>query len=298
MQQVEKNLKEFRDAYKLLNISAPMEYFAKNGIKESYLEIIQAAWNLTFNQSVAIPFEQGIRLCDAKHGIEAQLSQPVECKETRRFEVMPETIAPMISVSLDPLCEPGMYAVVDMGAATTEVSVFRLSERGFDQKILCYQDSTRVIGGNDLHRTDGGSSEAIERVKREVELQFCQTWERGFLIDAKNQHARRLWQKLKVLFSGGATLDERVESFLFQYNPKKQREDLGDLQKGGVVWKRNIPRDLSSKEIMSDDSLSFFAVANGLAIDEEHWPEMLRDIEPMEAPIIIEKPQSYWYNND
>jgi hypothetical protein len=78
----------------------------------------------------------------------------------RRYEVLPETVAPIVSLSEDPRMEPGMYLMVDMGAGTTEISinqVVRDNENSEIAKINCYFDRSIRLGGDDFDDLAGRS---------------------------------------------------------------------------------------------------------------------------------------------
>ena len=73
---------------------------------------------------------QGIGIGEAASLITPLLNQPVPGIESRRFEVLPETIAPVVSLSQEPFMKAGMYMIADMGAGTTEMAVFHVSKGG------------------------------------------------------------------------------------------------------------------------------------------------------------------------
>ena len=124
-----------------LNVAAPMNHYGDEILRTRYLRIIQAAWEAVYGEN---PFEvhQGSSLDELQARLEPFLDddRAVPDRETRRYSVLPETLAPLVSLSLDPRAEPGMYMVVDMGAGTTEISVDHVGEpEDIDQQILCYQ---------------------------------------------------------------------------------------------------------------------------------------------------------------
>lgn len=290
-QRVNENLGEFQDAKKLLNISAPMDHFKSEELCKSYLSILQAAWNLGFEEFESTPIEQGIESHALRSIIEPLLAAPLDSESMRPYGVMPETIAPIISASLNPLSKPGMYAVIDMGAATTEVSIFHIGERGYDQKVLCYQDTTKLIGGNDLN-SKTNRVKAVEEVIQKVKKQFTEAWFKGFQVDFYNHVAKQRWRQLSILISGGGTLHPEVRAFLDEFNPKAFWEAQGDLV-GPVERERHLPASLSVASGTSEE-LSLYAVANGLAIDEKRWPIIYKDIDPLPPQAPEGKPDTYW----
>jgi hypothetical protein len=290
-QRVQENLGEFEDARKLLNISAPMDHFKSDHLCNSYLSMLQAAWKLGFDECESTPIEQGIELHRLRSILKPLLAAPLESESMRPYGVMPETIAPIVSVSLDPLSNPGMYAVVDIGAATTEVSIFHLGDAGIGQKVLCYQDTTRLLGGNDLNAnsTPAQVASVVEAVRR----QFQETWVNGFQIDGNHRVARKRWCQLEILLSGGGVLHPAMLKFLTQFNPIAPWQSQGDLL-GPVKWQKHVPTALGADRTVPELELSFYAVANGLAIDESKWPEIHQDVKRLPPPAQGNKPDGYW----
>ena len=296
-QELRLGLTQYADANVFLNFAAPMSHFENRELKNRYLQIIQAAWNVSFGEP-ATRIYQGLPISEAARIFVPMLEEPVLGPEHRRFEVLPETIAPVVSLSLDPWMEPGMYVIVDTGAGTTEISVFHAGESGADQKVLCYQDETMLLGGNDLHLAERleepRQSLAIDKITKRLEQQFRRLWHLGYLMDAPNHHSRKRWKELTIVLSGGGTRHVAVATHLSDVNPMHAwPEDDTNLK---VC--RHMPGTLELDSHMDDDDGSMFAVANGLAIERKHWPVIFQrdQIEPLTPTEEIEnKPKSYWY---
>lgn len=283
----------------LLNLAAPMSHIEDVELKARYLKILQTAWELSFG-SHQQPIFQGISVEEASRLIRAFNDREVAGPEQRRFEVLPETIAPVVSLSLDPWMEPGMYMIVDTGAGTTEISVFHAGEPGADQTVLCYRDETMLLGGNDLWLADSKSgkerNDGLKEILTRMTKQYLGMWQKSYLVDAKNHTARRRWKELTLVLSGGGTRHSEVATRLSTSNPMYPwPKDETRLQ---VC--RHVPGTLDVDGRMDDDDLSMFAVANGLAIERRHWPIVFQpnEIEHLDASHVVEeKPDSYWYLN-
>jgi hypothetical protein len=296
-QKVLRSLKDYSDAKLFINVAAPMSHFENHLLKSRYLQMIQAAWNLSMAE-YASPICQGARCADAVHVLASLLEEPVLGPEYRRFDVLPETIAPVVSLSLDPWTEPGIYMIVDTGAGTTEMSVFYAGEAGADQKVLCYQDETMLLGGNDLSLAEGlGHHEQlieINRIVGRLEKQYRRLWHLGYQLENASSHLRKQWKKLTLVLSGGGTRNVRVASRLHEINPMQPWPECETR----LNVCRHRPGTLDLDSDMSDDDGSMYAVANGLALDRMHWPivflpDQIERLAPVEE--VIDKPQGYWY---
>ena len=280
-----------------LNMAAPMSHVENPILKEKYLRIVQAAWNLSFAKDSPL-IMQGISVKDLSRYLLPQLAQPVQPKEIRQFEVLPETIAPVVSLSLDPWMKSGMYMIVDTGAGTTEFSVFHAGDPGANQKILCYRDETLLIGGNALTRPTRAdrslSEEQILKAVSEIENNYRCVWQKGYQLDRPNHTARIRWQELTLVLSGGGTRNTLLGQTLRNANPIYPWP--ADDTRFEVC--RHRPGTLEMRDSMDDEEFSMFAVANGLALDRSKWPIVFQpnEIEALVPTEEVEnKPQGYWY---
>ncbi|MFN5947814.1 MAG: hypothetical protein ACK43N_04895, partial [Pirellulaceae bacterium] len=254
-----------------LNMAAPMSHFENTQLKTKYLRIVQAAWKLSFEEQGSL-IKQGISDSDVASLLGPLLDAPVQSSEQRRFDVLPETIAPVVSLSLDPFMEPGMYMIVDTGAGTTEMSVFHADEASGDQKVLCYRDDTILLGGNDLLVATSQAAEKTENatvgIVNRLTRQYRRLWQEGYLLDAPNHNARRRWMELTLVLSGGGTRNVRLANELAKINPMYPWPE-GETR---LRVCRHEPGTLELDGRMSNGDGSLFAVANGLAIERMRWP--------------------------
>lgn len=293
-QQIQKSLTGEGYANEFVNVAAPMSHYEEPKLKKKYLQLVQAAWKLTYDPQ-ARPIEQGIPVHDVSRLLEPLLTAPIQSNEQRRFDVLPETIAPVVSLSQDPWMEPGMYMIIDMGAGTTEMSVFHTGEVGADQKVLCYRDETMLLGGNDFELAERHfANERIAQMVAQLKKQYCRIWHSGYMRDQGNQFARKRWKELTLVLSGGGTRHQAVAAGLEEVDPIiPWPKDETRLRSH-----RHRPGTLEIDARMDEADASLFAVANGLAVERKHWPIVFspNQIPKLESVAEAdEKPPSYWY---
>jgi hypothetical protein len=265
----------------IVQLSAPTNHSGDPILNERYLRIANACYRLVFEERKV--FRQAIRYEEARLWTRRLLQSPLPPADERRFFVMPETIAPVVSLQQEPILDPGMYVIADMGASTTEVSVFLVHNQSIDNKILCYNDSTDFQGGIELasyeNLTVRLSEQKLDAFMKRMESQINRAWYLGFQKDMGSSAAKEKWKSLQFLLTGGATLNRHVSAKFKAINPimawpaNEVRIGIG----------RHIPSTLNYDGNMDPDELSKFAVANGLAIERARWPRFyLEDeLEPL-----------------
>jgi len=217
---------------------------------------------------------------DAFDLIQPILNCEIPSSEERKFFVLPETVAPIVSLQLEPFLETGIYLIADMGASTTEMSVFAVNDSANENIILGYFDMTEIRGGNNLAEFDqmevGRSQDRLEEFLAEVKKQADKVWFSGYRLDKNNRAAKQRWEKLELLLTGGATHHPNVrQHFDEQINPiiAQPRNDA-NLSVG-----RHEPTTLTCDSGRDEPDLSLFAVANGLAIERPRWPRFFHEHE-------------------
>ncbi len=287
-----------RDAIVHINLAAPMSHFENPHLKDKYLRIVQAAWKASEPSLMSI--DQGISISEVIQVLKPLLKEPVRGSEHRHFVVLPETIAPVVSLGREPLMEPGMYMIVDTGAGTTEMSVVYVGETGAYQKVLCYQDETILLGGNDLHLAAGleatEQSAQLKKIADRLEKQLGCVWKKGYDLDKDGAPiSRERWKQLTVVPSGGGTKHDEVARLLQKMRQFSSiRQWLNDSKSLKVI--RHTPTTIEPGT--SKEDLSLFVVANGLAIERQRWPVRYHpeQIEPLTSDAeVADKPQGYWY---
>jgi hypothetical protein len=193
---------------------------------------------------------------------------------------------------------PGMYMIVDMGAGTTELSVNHVDERGADQKVLCYHDESVVIGGDNFEWADSqgpqGEAETKQLIKAFRRV-FATTWHTGYMKDRPNPAAHGRWRNFRVLLAGGAARRREVERAIVDRRPFSNfpvAEERYD-----VAW--HCPTDVILDKSVgeSGDQLALLAVAHGLSVPRQQWPEFFppAEVEQQKDAEVVDMPPAYWY---
>ncbi len=281
-----------------LNMAAPMNHFENEGLKTRYLRIIQAAWESVFGADLG-PAQQGDSLGELWSRFGGVLDREVPDRSNRPFAVLPETVAPIVSLSLDPRMAPGMYMIVDMGAGTTEVSVNYVGERGADHKVLCYHDESVVLGGDNFEWIEScGTADRELEIKKTVQSLLCvsrRTWCTGYRKDAPNPAAHARWREFRVLLAGGGARHPEVERAIVADRPPFGYPVGEKLYHVGWHQPTDIVAD--APHGAPNDLLALLSVAHGLSLPRQQWPDFFPpgEIEEQQAPEVVAMPPGYWY---
>jgi hypothetical protein len=196
------------------------------------------------------------------------------------YDVLPETIAPIVSLSQDPRMTAGMYMLVDMGAGTTELSINHVSVPGGDQNVLCYFDRSVLLGAERFQ-----SGESARQLTAELLKHIWQTWCRGYDKDARNVAARQRWKSLRVLLVGGGTCRADVYDAIVREQHAVCSRFPGEAR---CEILRHGPADLDFGSVpVSPEDVSLASVANGLAFPRMKWPHFY---EPEQVRVVSETP--------
>jgi hypothetical protein len=289
-----------------LNVAAPMDHFEDESLKLRYLRLVGAAWGMTFGSDA--PRIQSEALFETTRDRLAPWldpGRPVPPPDERRYEVLPETVAPIISVLEDPAVDDGLYAVLDVGAGTTEVSTSHVVRRR--RKVFCYSDESVVLGGDDFElaaSTTGGPGVRQTRVRdiaNRITRVYHRVWELGRRKDAGSPRAHLKWKSLTTLLTGGAARRRELELAICDLAPQSVpfRKDR-DLSYE-VRWHAPSPQSLklvpNSGRSGSREGFHLLAVAHGLSFHRQEWPKWFppRDIStiPQVPPIELKAPVVY-----
>jgi hypothetical protein len=284
-----------------LNLAAPMDHIENEGLKNRYLQIVHAAWEMTFGDHPLL-MEQGLPMSVLSDKILPLLSSEVPDTSERRFEILPETDAPIVSLSRDPRMLPGMYMIVDMGAGTTELSINHVGKSGADQTVLCYVDESRLFGGDNFAWIDSSAETESKRhdrlhtLVRQFRRAFNETWKNGYDKDQRNHTARDRWREVTLVLTGGGTKRSEIEEVVENALPFTGYPVASDFYE--IV--RHQPVDVScgtNSNNALDELGSFLAVAHGLCFERRQWPIVFEpgDIEQLDSTEVAEAPPAFWY---
>lgn len=279
-----------------VNAAAPMNHYEQPMLLDRYLRILGCAWNAVFGAR-PVTVEQGV----AVHSVVSWLNESldrgreIEPAATRRFDVLPESVAPIVSLSRDPRMQAGMYLIVDMGAGTAEFSINHAPAPGGDQKVLCYYDQSILLGVEQFD--DPPPGESRESLTEQFLRALCRTWGRGYIKDAANHAARQRWKELTVLLIGGGTCRpdlrrkiERHEASVMYAFPRPDRT---------YRVTTHIPAELEFRPRQAGAPTDAFllSVAHGLSFPRRTWPEFYppSTIEPEGAMPCKPKADLPWF---
>lgn len=301
LQRIRWNLAKRGEPNVILNLAAPMDHIENEGLRTRYLHVAQAAWESAFGAN-PLPIEQNANFDDIVRPMVRWLErEPPEAAE-RRYEILPETVAPIVSLSIDPRMAPGMYAIFDMGAGTTEISVNHVNEPGADQRVLCYADESILVGGDNFQLADqqiehgsvgnGGHAPLL----RSITKAHKRVWHSGYSKDSENYSARQRWRELTVLLTGGGGRRQDVANAISQANPilawpTDETTYVVDWhQPTGIDFEQNLT------SAMNED-IPLLAVAHGLSLERQKWPNFFcpRAIERPPPSEVIASPPAFWY---
>ena len=287
--------RQFGDADIRINLAAPMDHLEIIELKDRYLRIVNAAWTIVLDEC-STDIRQGVNLAKARHKIEPLLAAAVPDREERLYDVLPETIAPVVSMSLDPRMSPGYYMVIDMGAGTTEASICWVGTVGTADLVTCYHDETRMIGVNDFDVADALDGydhvNAVNELHRELTSMHRRVWASGYKKDAPNHLTRKRWKELKVVLAGGGTVRSDVYESISETNPIYPWLPAETLYK----VQRHRPTDLVGIDELEGDA-GMLAVAHGLTLERMKWPIWFApgEVETQQISEVVAKPDAYWY---
>ena len=289
---------KFSNADVRLNLAAPMDHLEDPRLKTRFLQIVQVAWDIAFNNS-PIAIDQGVRLVSIEQELLRLLAREVVDASERKFDVLAETVAPIVSLSMDPRMAPGMYLIVDIGAGTTEISINHTNEQGLDNQVLCYFDQTVVIGGDRFERLkDLKATERdiqCEALVAEIVKTCSRVWGMGHRKDAPNHAARKRWRNLVILLAGGGTRHPAVNA---AFHEASRLLDHFKLYEVAHQITSHVPANVDLGPFKSSKGdLPLLAVAQGLTRERETWPIVFEPamVERLTPTAHIDKADSYWY---
>ena len=266
-----------------VNVPAPMDHAANPVLRDRYMSVVGAAYDLTFGAD-PVAVGQGMDWAALRPRLERLLEagreiDPEDRAREALYRILPETLAPIVSRAQDPRWEGGMHLMADMGAGTTEFSVSLIRIIDGKPTITCYHDVTMELGGDQFEENDrrypalGAEHAAGERQLIEyLERGWRTAFKEGYFKDKDNGLAAiDLWRSLTIILTGGgfhrASLARAIE-----VDKIPARFNLNSVPTP-VEWHRPIKLDAVGATITPalDVRLPFLAVADGLSF--EQWPK-------------------------
>jgi len=112
-----------------MTVGIPMSFFSDQAIRNTFLEIVRAAWYL--NRANGILEKPSLEAATARRMLDEaynSISKRPVLPDTVRDWIRSEAEAAMYSSFQSPSVRAGTYAKVDVGAGTTNASVFRITD--------------------------------------------------------------------------------------------------------------------------------------------------------------------------
>ena len=248
-------------------------------IKQRYRRILHAAW--TMAMAAAEPeIGETVSQYTAVSRSERLLSEHPEDEATARWRIVPETIAPIVSILKTPgsrsQCE-GVFINVDMGAATTQVSINRINDSNQratpSERLICLADESHRLGCDDF----AGSYEAEKAAKLAKLLAEVHRESLSREETALGRMMRGRWRRLAVFATGGGC---RRSDVRFGLQERLEQWGRAESEAGGSADGESSSRFLGHEPVVhgfvSEKELalrSFLTVAHGLCWDRsEVWP--------------------------
>jgi hypothetical protein len=256
-----------------LNIAAPMTQFEDPELKSRYQRILQAAWGLAFEDGRQDDLQGGPANDLLRRANALLVGVDVRPEDQVPYAVLPETLAPLVSLANDPRFLEGRYLVFDLGAGTTEQSVnfFPNPAEGFP--ISVYADQSIYLGTNAL--LEPGDVD-LQKLK-ELVWQARVTWYHGYKLQKEDWFLRQAWKTLHVLLTGGGSqipmvrqeLESAKSTILYPFNG-----DPGLCYQVGDYRPADI--DYGPQGKLLEDHAYLLSVAHGLSVERQRWPEFVQ----------------------
>ena len=276
------------DLILLWNIGCPMDYLDKAGRKSQWEKMTGTA--MTLHQESA-ELSNSALLGEVTARV-ATFSVPP--REERNYFVQPEGLAAVKAFLESPHSESKTYAIVDVGAGTTEVSFFFngqiMTEPGWPLRPSYLSDSTRSVGGVriDLELARAWGCEPSEARRRkhagEQNLPALES-----VTEICSQYEHTCWDIVRANKLVAAH-DKRFDLFVIGGGGRLHtlRNAVNDQRLPGGFIRENVlalqpPRMLAGGHALKDD-YDFIANACGLAssLSWEYYPPS--EVGGMSAP--------------
>lgn len=270
-----------------VSMSAPMDRVEDPELKRRYERILNAAWLAAFRNGGGINLE-GAELATFVRQIRELLGSQLDDDGDRLFAVLPETIAGLVPLMLEPRREEGIYNVIDIGGGSTEVSIVQLSDLGHGI-INCVADKSIRVGALDLR---DGAATGTDSPLESIRATLCEQWFDGYQRECRNRVRVDAWAKNVVLKAGGGWASGRIEERLATSHPWR---DYFAHRISGGAFLRFVPYQPSSDLLSIAGSphakngsntrelFHLLPVALGLSLYPD-WPKSFAPVDRLAVP--------------
>lgn len=296
-----------------MTLGVPMSFYTDSQLRTVFLDIARTAWRLYRSngsfEGNTIRLSLARKLLDDSYNTIVQ-SSPIPEEEVRNW-IRSEAEAAMWWPFQSPAVAAGPYAKVDIGAGTTNSSIFRIVDcyrdgRWVKEKLAFFGAYSHPVGMDALDQalarwrslpeesclvlrgrehellSDGAATSAVSSDLDKINEAYRHAWKRAFPKLQGSPHELKCWDNHRIFVIGGGSLvkaiRERVCSHPFQQNRLEIQhlEHADDLQmpNGSKIPRENLP---------------FLTVAYGLsniglAIPEVETPD---EIPPLPSAMLI-----------
>jgi hypothetical protein len=281
---------------------APMDQYGDEGpIKKVFFKAMAAGWRLAFENA-----NQGIDLNDgaafppieaaAKRELLAVAQGQVPEQDERLFDVLPESLVPLVTLMYDPIFRPGYYLIVDCGGGSTEISVVLRYDDG--QAVSCFEDRALNGGWYQLRDAKAHAPTRFDALLKDLSTESKEIVHRSYLKVRGNPVASAQFREcVHILLLGGGMLDGTVEDSFYRESRSPLMQYLGEQQ----MEEDNIPKasleQLASQLGVADGEARFLMVARGLAVGKIALPTFFapHDVPPVHSEVQEERnPLGHW----
>jgi hypothetical protein len=271
------------------SLGTPMSFYNDRELRETFLEIARTAWEISqgFSAGGVISLKDARKALEFGYG-EVEESGSLPEDETRNW-VRTEAEAALWWPFQSPSVSDGPYAQIDVGAGTTNVSIFRIVPKhvnghwvkesisffgadappvgmdAVDKKLALWKfnsdESCLSLRGQekDLFKTKGAVV-AISEVLEVIHHAYRDTILRAFATHLQSTPERDRWKKHKVFFIGGGS---QIEALVREL----QKSPIAGVSGSHEALFQEKPADLfaANGSKVSSSMLSHVAVAYGLS---------------------------------
>lgn len=283
-----------------VNAAAPLDQLKEFGSVEEYFKR-SFFYALRLAESRAPRREWAVQ--DAMDSLKRVREEPVPEDSMSPSRVFPETHAAITAYALLPQSEKGLYAIVDIGAGTTDVSFFWLQKDEATTAAWYYAAGTESVGMDDVDRALVGvlsktadlrtarealsnkqlskHSDLIKPVERRVYKHYARVHKAATVVDQRD----RAWCKMGVcqfklfLVGGGSRCRPLVQRLrkepLLSISWASRPEELSVPEKMAALLPAGRVSTIRDLKLSSDAPLMLLAL--GLSHRRVDIPKYARD---------------------
>lgn len=295
----------------------PMSFYCDDALREEFLFIARSAWELYrvrgVRTSTSFAIEEAKQFLEEAYGM-VQRGGPVDHVADW---IRSEAEAAIFRVFKSPETPAGTYAEVDVGAGTTNVSMFRIvpereGMKWVKNRLTFFAADSGAVGmdavdeelaellGNAVAPHSLRSKEpgllrddalvkGCQNVFASLKMPFLSAWHRAF-EKRKGMHQEcEEWRNCRVLALGGGGQVEAIRS-LFQQHPQNNSVTFDVIQ-------LNRPTDfVAPSSVIPARELPFVMVAYGLSHQRGDLPPALlpQQVEPADPDRPPKRPPDEW----